>query len=95
MCKFLISYYIESIICKAECITTIEDGTPMKTNVEDLQEELNGHSRIDFPGFLSYERLKARSNHPTLGIDPKRREVSKYTYNLVIVRVKFMCSLAF
>ena len=68
---------IESLISEAESYAKIEDNLT-KNNLESLQEKQNGHSVTEPSGFLSYEKLKARSNDPAPGIDPTRREVNKY-----------------
>jgi hypothetical protein len=52
----------------------------VKNNSEGPEEKHNGHSMIELAGFFSYERLKARSNDPAPGVDPKRREVSKHVW---------------
>ena len=69
---------IESIVSEAESYAKTEDNSITKNNLESHQEKQNGHSVAEPSGFVSYEKLKARSNDPAPGIDPTRREVNKY-----------------
>lgn len=51
-----------------------EDSLVVNNDLESIRESQNGDGEQSSE-FISYERLKARSDNPAPGVDPKRREV--------------------
>eukprot|EP00250_Pteridium_aquilinum_P015439 c22578_g1_i1 orf=686-3496(-) len=64
----------EPILSESEDNVKAEESTVVSNDLESVQESQNGDDVEQTSEFISYERLKARSDNPAPGIDPKRRE---------------------
>lgn len=63
----------EPILSESEDSVKAEDSLVVNNDLESIRESQNGDGEQSSE-FISYERLKARSDNPAPGVDPKRRE---------------------